>query len=352
MRIFASLLMTILCCTVSTYAAETHDEQSFFAVPILMYSSDTGTGFGAAGIKSYRREQPRVSTARFNTIYTTKKQFISSATVEQYTRNGNDRLCVGLQYKNYPTDFFGIGNDTHNDDPERYTPEYVSCKIFYERQVYRSLKIRPSVMFHRQAVVDSEPGGVFKTRSVPWARGRLDIGPGIGLVWDTRDNTQATASGRFIAFDCYHLMYQDHGDGFTLQSLDMRSFVNPFGGIVLASMVKFRNTSGDVPYYLYSQLGGDDYLRGYENSRFIDKSMFLIQQDLRFPLWWRFGGAVFIAAGQVAPRLSEVFAGTFHIAGGIGGRFYINREDRLQVRADLAFSEDSSGFYIGFGEVF
>ncbi|MFC1485561.1 hypothetical protein ACFL55_00870, partial [Candidatus Latescibacterota bacterium] len=112
-------------------------DRSFFVVPIMLYTSDTGLGAGLAGFKSFHSDRPRSSTIQFSSIFTTKKQFTASVRLEQYFRNGNDRLYATVSYKKYPTDFFGIGNRTGNSDPERYTPERVNLECIYEWRFWR-----------------------------------------------------------------------------------------------------------------------------------------------------------------------------------------------------------------------
>ena len=117
-------------------------------------------------------------------------------------------------------------------------------------------------------------------------------------------------------------------------------------------MLYTRHTRGDTPFYLKPALGGGDHLRGYEENRFIGDSMALMQQDFRFPIWWRIGGSVFAATGRVADDVSSLFEGQYHFGYGAGLRFFINRDDNLVIRLDKAWGRDTDTIYAGFGEAF
>lgn len=109
---------------------------------------------------------------------------------------------------------------------------------------------------------------------------------------------------------------------------------------------------GDYPFYFLPTLGGQDRLRGCEDNRYMDRNSILVQQDLRFPIWWRIGGCVFASAGRVAHDTGDLLSGEFHVSGGGGLRYFINRENGLVIRADYAYGKDSEGMYISFGEAF
>ncbi len=354
-------LVMLLCCLVpvgiqpeSCPAAELESilgNRTFFVLPATMYTTDTGFSAGIVGIKSYHSERPRNSSIQFATLVSTRKQVKVTAKIEHYFEKGN-RLYGEIGYQKFPTDFFGIGNNTLNDDSEHYTPESANFECFYELRLYRSLNLRASFYLKNTAIIKSERGGMIDNGAVPFAGGRFDAGPGIGLVWDSRDNTLAATRGLFFALTYTSLFLQDTGGASTSATLDFRAFFNPVQELVSGTMVLLGDRRGDVPFYLLSSLGGQDRLRGYEDRRFIDRSMILVQQDIRFPVWRFIGGAVFGGVGEVAPELGEAFSGRFHAAYGIGARVFLNKEEHLVIRVDSAWGADTNGFYVTFGEAF
>jgi outer membrane protein assembly factor BamA len=357
LKTYITVMLAILTLSrfVSAQVTKNEDEskkRSFLALPIVLYTSDTGFAGGIAGVKSYHRSNPQSSTIQFNTIYTAKHQSTTSLKIEQFLRDDNDRFNIKLEYQKYPSNYYGIGIKSNNDNPEIYTPEIGRAEFFYEYRFWKYLKLRPSFRLTTMALIKSEKGGVLKTNSVPWSRGRIDAGPGLGFVWDTRDNTMVSSKGMLLSIDYFGMVYQDEGKAYNTLIVDIRLFKNFNRDLVLASNMVFADRRGDVPFYLYSQLGGNERLRGYEEKRFIDRSLFLVQQDVRFPIWWRIGGAAFASVGTVAPNAHELLSNRFRPSYGVGWRFVFNRDDHLVVRVDKAWGEDTDGFYITFGEAF
>ena len=247
---------------------------SLLVVPIVNYSSDTGFGGGIVALKSYHSSEKQVSTVQFVVLYTEKKQFQTITKWEHHFRNTRDRLIVQLGYIKYPTRFFGLGNNTSNHDPEKYTPEYVEGRFSYEKNIISHLKIKAIFLFRNQALIKSEPGGMIESSYIPWNSGRFDAGPGIGLLWDSRDNTYAAKRGMFAKIEYRGIMLQNEGGAFSFISCEARKFFNPFSDFVLAYMFRLEDCRGDTPFYLLADIGGEDRLRGYEYSRFIAKKPF------------------------------------------------------------------------------
>lgn len=340
------------CICVAEEGDKERDSRTFFAIPVASYADETGFAGGAAVLKSYHRDRLRVSTLQSLVMYTEKKQFVTVLVMNHYLRNGLDRFYMKAGYMRYPTEYFGLGNDTKPDDPDKYTPEVFEINPFFDKTLYRSLKIRPELFFVQQTLLETKPDSLFADNTARWSSGRMDLGPALSLVWDSRDNTLASRSGTYFRITYRGIMIQDEGDAYNSFAGEFRHFWEPRPLLVFASMLYTRHTRGDTPFYLKPTLGGGDYLRGYEENRFIGDSVALIQQDIRFPIWWRIGGSVFAATGRVADDASSLFEGQYHFGYGTGLRFFINRDDNMVIRFDMAWGNDTDTFYAGFGEAF
>ena len=225
-------------------------------------------------------------------------------------------------------------------------------EFFYERRLVRSFKVKTGFFLRNQALVKYEKNGTFISSGIPWNKGRFDAGPEISMIWDSRDNTIATVSGSLVQIIYTSPVFHDEGGSGNRIQFDARKFFNPYPDVVLGFMALVDDYRGDVPYYMYTVLGGQDRLRGYEENRFRDRSSVLVQHDFRFPLFGPFGGCLFAATGRVGPDFSSLFSGTWHSAFGSGFRWYFNKEDNLVIRFDVARGSDSNGVYFGFGEAF
>ena len=328
------------------------DGNYFMAMPYGGYTTDTGLFAGAFAFKGYHPERYRLSTFGGSTMYTVKKQFVFSGMLDHYFPDGRNRLYVSFIYEKYPTCFYGLGNDTNNGGAEKYTPEYVRGRMFIEHRLKGFFKVKVGFRFRNQALVKVDREGMLLASGAPYARGRLDAGPEMALVWDSRDNTIATKNGTLLEAISFGSVFHNEGGGYNGLALDTRKFVTVFSGIVLAYMAEITDFRGQAPFYLYTSLGGYERLRGYEENRFVDRSTMLFQHDIRFPVYGSFDGVVFGAAGRVGPDVGSLFSGRYHRAFGAGFRWYYNREDNLVLGLNYAWGKDSTGVYVGFGEAY
>jgi hypothetical protein len=95
--------------------------------------------------------------------------------------------------------------------------------------------------------------------------------------------------------------------------------------LTLHGFVATTNTGADVPFYMLYTLGGSgglksfrpdligsdgtrSTLRGFRNYRFRDRDLVLMQAEYRIPVHKYVHTSVFVDAGQVAPRTSELFS--------------------------------------------
>ncbi len=347
--LFLNTTMTIVYCDENENSS---GDGSIMALPVITYTTDTGVGVGAAVMKTYNPSRIRISDVRLSFIYTQKKQVVTFFGLDHFLKNNTDRVSLKCEYSKYPIYFYGMGNNTSNDDLEKYTPEYFNTDFFFERRFKKNFRVKTKLFIRNQALVKYDTDRLVHTPLVPWGRGRFDAGPGISLLWDTRDNLYATRTGTLAQVEYMGSLYQNEGGAFNSLTLDLRHFIEPSPYVVLGSMFLFQDTCGDVPFYKLSVLGGYDRLRGYEDERYRARSLFLYQQDFRYPIWGPVGGAVFIATGRVAGYTADLFSGRYHTAAGAGLRYYYNREENLVIRFDYARGSDSRGVYISFGEAF
>lgn len=99
-------------------------------------------------------------------------------------------------------------------------------------------------------------------------------------------------------------------------------------------------------------MGGSYVMRGYFEGRFRDKSLLVFQAEYRMPLFWRLGAVGFVGVGNVAEKFSQLDLGNLKSAYGIGLRFLFDRKERIQLRMDIGWGKNSSGFYFSIFEAF
>ena len=70
------------------------------------------------------------------------------------------------------------------------------------------------------------------------------------------------------------------------------------------------------------------------------------------PLFWRLGMVGFAGFGNVAEKFSHLRLGELRASYGFGLRFLFDQKEKIQVRMDIAFGENSTGFYFSIYEAF
>jgi hypothetical protein len=333
-------------------------------VPVIFYQPETGLGFGATAVYSFysgraadAREGERILASSIAPValYTTKSQIIVAARAELFPIGSPYRLLGEIAFVKFPTKFWGIGNDTPDELEEDYTP--ISFGLLGEVQ----LQIAPgwffgvTGQFAYRELSEIEEDGLLAGGEIPGASDGTIVGLGLVFTRDTRESTWYPRSSSF------HQLRATLYDGFFGSdfeflnvTVDLRKYTPLFRRHVLALRVLGVGTTQTPPFDLMPQLGGDRLLRGYFQGRYRDLDLVALQAEYRLPLWWRIGGVVFGAAGQVAPRLEAFQLGQFHGSAGFGVRFLVARAEQINLRADFAWGVDevTSGFYLNIGEAF
>ena len=111
------------------------DKNGLFALPLLYFTPDTRWAAGAAGVYYFKVKpseanvtQPRVSYIQFLADYTQNKQLDTWASWHVFTQDENYLLKGDLRYRDFPDRFYGIGNNSREDDMERYYYDLLSFR--------------------------------------------------------------------------------------------------------------------------------------------------------------------------------------------------------------------------------
>ncbi|MGD2152281.1 MAG: BamA/TamA family outer membrane protein [Gemmatimonadales bacterium] len=360
------LALAVLCCAPPrmTLAQQTEEEASapkrsgLIPIPVLYYTPETKLAFGVAA-QYYFRPAAADSTARPSTVtpvfvYTTNSQ-ISAELYSDLWWGGDDYHFVGYAgYSKFPDKFYGIGNDTSQDDEEDYTPRYTRLQASIERRLFSAMHLGVGYRFERSRLAEVEEGGMLDERDIAGSEGGVVSGAIVLATWDTRDNIFSASSGQY-----HQLTVELNGEAigsdydFGRYVLDLRGYIRTLPGHVLALQGYFGFETGDPPFQQLFLFGGQDLMRGYYLGRFRDRNMVAVQAEYRIvPIWWRLGAVVFGGIGDVAYEPSDFTFGDLKYSIGGGLRFLLVRAEGITLRLDFGFGEGDSGFYITLGEAF
>lgn len=131
----------------------------------------------------------------------------------------------------------------------------------------------------------------------------------------------------------YGIYHDQQFNRFTFRRFDVEgqerfTVLGPHRRLTLHAWASASDTSSghDVPFYLQRTLGGKGNLRsvheeligsdgtpatlrGFHNFRFHDRNLLLLQAEYRVPVWGPFDATVFVDAGKVTNRASDLFNG-------------------------------------------
>ena len=315
-------------------------------VPTIGYSPETKTYIGAVTlftIDLYKDSLTRTSNAKFEFNYTWNKQLILETEWNYFFKEEKWFTKGRIHYSEYPDYYYGIGSNT----PESNKLLFNSNRFVFEANILRNLGgklfIGPNLRFINYSNVSYSSDLIY-----PELADQFTFGVGITLLRDSRNSLLTPTKGFYFNFNTgYNFSKSDY----LATTLDIRYYKTWADKYTWASRMINDFRFGKVPFYDYSFLGGDKFVRGYNYGRYRDKNLSSIQTEFRLPLVWKFGIATF-------GGISNLFANNFKINDskyncGLGLRFLVDKHDKTNLRLDYAVGNDgNSGFYISFGESF
>lgn len=360
------LALAALCCvphgvTLAQEAAEEDSEpkrSGLIPIPVLYYTPETKFAFGVAA-QYYFRPADAGPTARPSTvtpvfIYTTNGQITAELNADLWWSQDGYHSTGYVGYSKFPDKFYGIGNDTSQDDEEDYTPRFTRLQISIERRFVSALRFGVGYQVEVSNLEEVEDGGILDQGDILGTDGGIVSGATLLASWDTRDNVFSAARGQYhqLTVDLNGSAFGSDYD-FGRYVLDLRGYINTMPNHVLALQGYFGFETGDPPFQHLFPFGGQDLMRGYYEGRFRDKNMIVVQAEYRIvPIWWRVGAVVFGGIGDVADEPGSFALGDFKYSIGGGIRFLLIRAEGIALRLDFGFGEGDSGFYITLGEAF
>ncbi len=328
----------------------------FMATPFLFYTTETTLGAGAAASYIFQlgpSQSTHPSSITPFAIYTLKQQFRCLLGSNFYFKDNRFHLVSELRFEKYPSKFFGIGNENHHQEGEDYTPENLNFVARFSRQIKRQFEIGLIYHFYHWNLTDVSEQGKLSSEDIAGRNGGTVSGLGVAASLDSRDHIFFPSRGYLIEIQA-QTYAPFMGSSFTYQSfsLNIRRYFKVFNHHVVALQSLVKAQSGVVPFCQLAQMGGEFYLRGYYEGRYRDKNLLLFQGEYRLPLFWRIGMVGFLGLGNVANRLDRLSLQQMNLAWGFGLRYLLDKKGKIQLRVDLGFGHDSTGFYISFYEAF
>lgn len=326
---------------------------SVLVLPNVFYTPETKIAGGLV-LGYYRPLDPQSppSSIQLAAIYTQRQQFYVQFMPEAFWNRGSWWVDGEVWLSRYPDAFYGIGPLAPSAQEEEYTARIADGQGSIQRQVRPGWRAGLHLRMRTETVTEVADGGVLDMQPIPGRTGGTTLGGGLVTTWDRRDNLYFPRNGSYIeARAMLHRASVEVRHTFTRLLVDARYYWPVIRRHVFAAQVYAEAVGGTVPFQLMPLLGGADLMRGYREGRYRDNVLGIIQGGYRFPLVWRFKGALFANAGNIAPRLGRFQLSGLKYAVGGGLRLRLNDEG-VHGRVDYAISPDGGALYITLLEAF
>lgn len=367
MKGFLCLAWLIACISPSVSAqfwkndTTVHKKEGFFVLPLLYYTPDTRFAAGLMGVYYFRTGDTltqagldtRLSYVKLLADYTQNKQLDVWSSWNIFSNQERYLFKGEARYRNFPDRYYGIGNNTPDENVERYTYDFFSFKILGLRQIAKKLFVGMDYQLTHQYGFSYFDNKELVKGTVPGFRGGTSSALGCVLTRDMRDNVVNAHSGSLLELSSYfNSSYLGSSFDYINVNFTYNAYFNLGKNRILAfNTVGNFNTQG-VPFIEMAKVGNDDILRGYARNRFRDLNFVATQAEFRFHVWKRLGGVVFTGVGDVFQSPKDLRLDLLKYTYGTGLRFAINSKERLNVRFDYGWGRGEQSFYITLTEAF
>ncbi len=178
---------------------------------------------------------------------------------------------------------------------------------------------------------------------------------GMLASYDTRDNTRYPYKGIFAELGLTFVPeFLGSEESYHVLDSQINVYKLVFPKQVLALRAYGRFTPSDTPYSGLSTLGRRSDLRGYTSGEHMAENLISTQAEYRWMIFKKFGIVGFVGAAALYDKdISNINSDTIFVSGGIGFRYVLHEENRVNFRVDFAFGEnDDDGFYVSIKEAF
>jgi Omp85 superfamily domain len=276
-----------------------------------------------------------------------------------FPKLADERLVVGGHgyYRYWPRErFYGLGRDSSKDDRTSFLRKGYEFRGDATYSVVPVVKVGGITAFRHETIDEGHAPGfpsieeVFTPVMAPGLERQPDyLWSGAFVDVDYRDQRKNTRSGGHfrVSYDLWH----DLDDfGFSYRDLQFEALhafpIFDKKRVLIARLIAESTDSPDgnvVPFYAQPTLGGSTTLRGFDEFRFRDRNVVLINAEYR---WEAFSGldmALFGDWGDVGPTWDDIDFDELKSDYGIGFRFNTFRS--VFLRIDLARSRQE-GFRV------
>jgi hypothetical protein len=256
--------------------------------------------------------------------------------------------------------FFGIGPATSESSEMNYTHRGLGGSVAVGKQIRENTQLKLEGSLNQHKVYEGK-NDEYPSIGTEYHSKAVLAGLMAAIIFDSRDRkghptkgTRLEVAGGFQD-EIRKLGGYDRSRnttfGFTSFSTDLQQYIHlPWStGRILVLRAAFETKDATenkvIPFYLLSELGSDETIRGFSRDRYRDKDAVLASAEYRYPIWEdnpnSLDAFIFVDAGQVSDFIFENFKkGNTRFGYGLGFRFYNDEKDDLMAKISFGFSKE------------
>jgi outer membrane protein assembly factor BamA len=333
--------------------------------PIVNYDSDAGFGYGA---KAFLFNQMGLKESYDLILYNSTKgerwyRFVFSIMDIQKRQGQKYPLALDLivdydKWINYR--YYGVEYFYERDsllEYETYTREPFEISAVISSAFTKTFVVNTGLKYRTISSYNFDTNGELQKFDGSFNNRFINTLSLLANVrWDSRNNFINPTNGIVFQIDAeYSPVLSFTNENYFKLGLTFQYYLTLFEPqIVFASRLVGQIIYPDnVPIQLQLPIGGNNTLRGLPQDRYLSASTLIFNNELRFPIWWRFGGIVGLDVGATGSTTEYEFWAQ-QLSGWIvnpvlGLRFYM---DNFIVRFDVGFGSETTGIYFNFGHIF
>ncbi|MFZ1290350.1 MAG: BamA/TamA family outer membrane protein [Melioribacteraceae bacterium] len=337
----------------------TKDSIQWEIFPIINYDTDVGFGYG---VKGFLYNLLNSEESFDVTIYNSTKserwyQFVFSYPDMQRRLGKKYNFAVDFtidydKYINYL--YYPIENDIYYSlsnyeylplkESEEYIREPIEIKTIFSRAFTNNFIAELGIQYRSISCYNFDSEGILQYK-------KPSLVDHISFLFnfriDSRTNFINPKNGILIQINNeYAVSTKSEVNNFYKADFIFQSYFKIFHpDIISATRLKLQDILGleENNYQNLLFLGGNNSLRGLPQSRYLSQSSILLNQEIRFPIYKRFGGIVGLDAGNSTSTPKWILNPL------VGLRFNM---DNFIVRFDVGFGNNNTGIYFNFGHLF
>lgn len=320
-------------------------------VPIPVSNPTVGVGLTLAGIYLHGDQQAAAgsptSTSGVGVMATNNESWLVGAFHDGYYFDDFMRLRLAGGYGELQLKYYGTGNDSPlQNNPLEFGARstFVMPRLLFELP-YDNVFIGMEYLY---VGIENSPDRIDPSIDLPEFSVRTETA-GLGLVgvYDSRDNNIWPEAGSWLEITATN--YGGHFGGDYHYNKGVAKFAQYHrvaDPVVFVYRLDGQFIGGDAPFWDLAQIN----LRGFPFGRYLDENSVSAQAEFRWQFLQKWTFTTFGGGGRIADSIGNIGSSPTRWAGGVGVRYNIGGDHKLNIGIDVTYADDQVEVYFQVGD--